>query len=121
VSNLAGCTLTPKSRQCPGRACQLNGSRDGFPPGDEFEGSGHSAEDKAERENPDVNIPPSAHESYEALKRFKLVDELPIVKLTLPLAKPSMPSATSNRSKTEGAWQVAGNLKMAGMAIHHDT
>jgi hypothetical protein len=46
---------------------------------------------------------------------------LPIVKLTLPLAKPSMPSATSNRSKTEGAWQVAGNLKMAGMAIHHDT
>ena len=46
---------------------------------------------------------------------------LPIVKLTLPLAKPSMPSATSNRSKTEGAWQLVGNLKMPGMAIHHDT
>jgi hypothetical protein len=54
VSNLAGGTLTPESPQCPGRACQLNGSRDGFPPGDEFEGSGHSAEDKPERENPDV-------------------------------------------------------------------
>lgn len=53
----------------------MNGSRDGFPPGDEFEGSDHSAEDKAERENPDVNIPPSAHEPYKSLKRFKLVDE----------------------------------------------
>jgi hypothetical protein len=53
----------------------VNGSRDGFPPGDGFEGSGHSAEDKPERENPDVNIPPSAHEPYKSLKRFKLVDE----------------------------------------------
>jgi hypothetical protein len=44
-----------------------------------------------------------------------------MVKLTLPLAKPSMPSATRNRSKTEGAWQLAGNLKMLGMAIHRDT
>ena len=59
----------------PGHACQVNGSRDGFPPGDEFEGSGHSAEDKPERENPDVNIPPSTHEPYESLKRVKLVDE----------------------------------------------
>jgi hypothetical protein len=93
----------------------VNGRRDVFPPGDQFEGSGHSAEDKPERENPDVNIPPSAHEPCKSLKRFKLVDEfLPIVKLTLPLAKPSMPSATSNRSKTEGAWQLAGNLKMPG-------
>ena len=75
MSNLAGCTLTPESRQCPGHACQVNGSRDGFPPGDEFEGSGHSAKDKPERENPDVNIPPSAHEPYKSLKRFKLVDE----------------------------------------------
>jgi hypothetical protein len=33
----------------------VNGSRDGFPPGDEFEGS--------------------AHEPYKSLKRFKLVDE----------------------------------------------
>jgi hypothetical protein len=39
---------------------------------------------------------------------------LPMVKLTLPLAKPSIPSTTSNRSKTEGAWQLAGNLKMPG-------
>jgi hypothetical protein len=43
------------------------------------------------------------------------------VKLTLPLAKLSMPSATSNRSKTEGAWQLAGNLKTPRMAIYHDT
>jgi hypothetical protein len=50
----------------------VNGSRDGFPPGDEFEGSGHSAEDKPERENPDVNIPPSAYKPYKSLKRFKL-------------------------------------------------
>ena len=59
----------------PGHACQVNGGRDGFPPGDEFEGSTHSAEDKPERENPDVNILPSAHEPYKSLKRFKLVDE----------------------------------------------
>jgi hypothetical protein len=43
------------------------------------------------------------------------------VKLTLPLAKPSMLSATSNRSETEGAWQLAGNVKTPGMAIHHHT
>ena len=48
---------------------------DGFPPGDKFEGFGHSAKDKPESENPDVNIPPSAHEPYKSLKRFKLVDE----------------------------------------------
>jgi hypothetical protein len=92
----------------------VNGSRVGFPPGDEFEGSGHSAEDKPERENPDVNIPPSAHEPYISLKRFKLVDEFADSEITLPLAKPSMPSATSNRNKTEGAWKLAGNLKMPG-------
>jgi hypothetical protein len=40
----------------------VDGSRDGFPPDDEFEGSGNSAKDKPERENPDVNIPLSAHE-----------------------------------------------------------
>ena len=60
MSNLAGRTPTPQGPHCPSHACQVNGSRDGFPPGDEFEGSGHSAEDKPERENPDGNIPPSA-------------------------------------------------------------
>ena len=75
MSNLAGSTLTPQSPQCPDRARQVNGSRDGFPPGDKFEGFDHSAKDKPESENPDVNIPPSAHEPYKALKRFKLVDE----------------------------------------------
>ena len=45
MSNLAGGTLTPQSPQCPGRARQK------------------------------VNIPPSAHEPYKSLKRFKLVDE----------------------------------------------
>jgi len=74
VSNLAGCTLSSEGPQCPGHASQVNGSRDGFPPGDEFEGSGHGAEDKPERENPDVNISPSAYEPYKSLKRFKLVD-----------------------------------------------
>ena len=54
MSNLTGGTATPQSPQCPGHACHVNGSRDGFPPGDEFEGSGHSAKDKPERENPDV-------------------------------------------------------------------
>jgi len=61
VSNLAGCTVSSDGPHCPSHhACQVNGSRDGFPPGDQFEGSGHSAEDKPERENPGVNIPPSA-------------------------------------------------------------
>ena len=60
MSNLAGCTVSSDGPHCPSHACQVNGSRDGFPPGDQFEGSGHSAEDKPERENPDVNIPPSA-------------------------------------------------------------
>jgi hypothetical protein len=92
----------------------VNGSRDDFPPGDEFQGSGHSARDKPERENPEVNIPPSAHEPYKSLKRFKLVDQFEDSKITHPLAKTSMPSATSNRRKTEGAWQLAGNLKMPG-------
>jgi len=47
---------------------------------------------------------------------------LPIVKLTLPLAKPAMPSVTSNRSKTEGAGQLAGEPENArAMAIYHDT
>jgi hypothetical protein len=54
------------------------------------------------------------HEPYKSLKRFKLVDEFADSEITLPLAKPSMPSATSNRSKTEGAWQLVGNLKMPG-------
>jgi hypothetical protein len=54
MSNLGGGTVTPQSPQRPGYACQVNGSRDGFPPGDQFEGAGHSAEDKPERENPDV-------------------------------------------------------------------
>jgi hypothetical protein len=76
VSNLAGGNLSSEGPQCPGHAYQLNGSRRGFPPGDEFEGSGHSAKDKPERENPDVNIPPSAYEACKSLKRFKLVDEL---------------------------------------------
>jgi hypothetical protein len=79
-------------------------SRDGFPASDEFEGSGHSAEDKLERENPDVNRSNALSSAMS----------LPIVKLRLPLAKPSMPSATTKRSKTEGAWQLAGSLKMPG-------
>jgi hypothetical protein len=57
----------------------VNGSRDGFPPGDEFEGSGHSAEDKAERENPDVNIPPSAHETEDTIERPQLADRFSVV------------------------------------------
>jgi hypothetical protein len=43
----------------------VNGSCDGFPPGDKFEGFGHSAKDEPESENPDVNIPPSAHEPLQ--------------------------------------------------------
>jgi len=91
VSNLGGGTVTPQSPQCPGYACQVNGSRDGFPPGDEFEGSGHSAEDKSERENPDVNIPPPAQEPYKSLKRFKLVDEFVDSEINASSGKPSMP------------------------------
>ena len=75
----------------PGHACQVNGSRDGFPPGDEFEGFGHSAEDKPEGENPDVNIPPSVHEPYKSLKRFKLVDEFADGEINASSGKPSMP------------------------------
>ena len=75
MSNLAGGTLTPQSLQCPGHACRVNGTRDGFPPGEEFEGSGRCAEDKPEREKSRGKIPPSAHEPYKSLKRFKLVDE----------------------------------------------
>jgi hypothetical protein len=94
---------------------------DGFPPGDKFEGFGHSAEDKPERENPDVNIPPSAHEPYKSLKRFKLVDEFADGEINASFGKTVDVSATNNRSRTEGAWQLAGNLKMPGMAIHRDT
>ena len=54
------------------------------------------------------------HEPYKSLKRFKLVDEFADSEITLPLAKPSMPSAMSNRSKTEGAWELVGNQKMPG-------
>ena len=75
----------------PGHACQVNGSRDGFPPGDEFEGAGHSAEDKPERENPDVSIPPSTQEPYKSLKRFKLVDEFVDSEINASSGKPSMP------------------------------
>ena len=75
MSNLAECTLSSEGPQCPGHACQVNGSREDFPLGDAPEGSGRSVKDKPERENPDVNIPPSAHEPYKSLKRFKLVDE----------------------------------------------
>ena len=79
MSNLAQCTLTPESPQCPGHACQLNGSRDGFPPGDEFEGSGGSATDKPEHENPDVNIPPSAHETEDTIESPQLADRFSVV------------------------------------------
>jgi len=80
--------------------------KDGFPPGDKFEGFGHSAEDKPERKNPDVNIPPSAHEPYKSLKRFKLVDEFADGEITLPLAKPSMfqPRTTEAEPKARGSW-----------------
>jgi hypothetical protein len=54
VSNLAECTLSSEGPRCPGHTYQVNGSGEDFPPGDEFEGSGQSAEDKPERENPDV-------------------------------------------------------------------
>jgi len=73
VSNLAG-ALTPQSPQCPCLARQVNGSRDGFPPGDKFEGFGHSAKNKPERENPDA-IFAVRPQAYKSLKRFKLVDE----------------------------------------------
>ena len=63
----------------------------------------------------------SAHEPYKSLKGFKLVGEFGDSEINASFGKPSMPSATSNRSKTEGASQLAGNLKMLGMAIHHDT
>ena len=36
MSNLSGCTLSPKGPQCLGHACQLNGRRGGFRGGDEF-------------------------------------------------------------------------------------
>ena len=79
MSNLAGGTLTPQSPQCPGPARQVNGSRDGFPPGDKFERSGHSAKDKPERENPDVNIPPSAHETEDTIETCQLADRFSVV------------------------------------------
>ena len=58
---------------------------------------------------------------YETLKRFKLVDDFADNEINASFGKPLMPSTISNRSKTEGAWQSAENLKMRGMAIHHDT
>ena len=107
MSNLAACTLTPQSPQCPGHACQVNGSRDGFPPGDKFEGFGHSAKDKPERENPDVNIPPSAHEPFtNRSNALSSSMSLPIVKLTLPLANRRclQPRVTEARPKARGSW-----------------
>ena len=59
----------------------------------------------------------SAHEPYKSLKGFKLVGEFGDSEINASFGKPSMPSATSNRSKTEGASQLAGNLKMLGMAF----
>jgi hypothetical protein len=56
------------------------------------------------------------HEPYKSLKRFKLVDEFADSEIALPLVKPSMPSATSNRSKPKarGSWSETrkcnGNL-----------
>ena len=47
----------------------------------------HSAKDKPERENPDVNIPPSAHEPYKSLKRFKPVDEFADNKINASFGK----------------------------------
>jgi hypothetical protein len=106
VSNLAGGTLTPQSPQCPGRAWQVNGSRDGFPPGDKFEGSGQSGKDKPERENPDVNIPPSAHEPYKSLKRFKLVDEFADSEINASFGKTvdAFSHATEAKPKARGSW-----------------
>jgi hypothetical protein len=89
-----------------GQACQVNGNRAGFPPGVEFEGSGHSAEDKPERANPDVNIPPSAYEACKSLKRFKLVDEFADSEITLPLENRRclQPRATEAKPKARGSW-----------------
>jgi hypothetical protein len=80
--------------------------KDGFPPGDKFEGFGHSAEDKPERENPDVIFrrpPTSLTNRSNALSSSM---SLPMVKLTLPLAKPSMfqPRTTEAEPKARGSW-----------------
>ena len=114
MSNLAGGTLTPQSPQCPSRACQLNGSRGGFPPGDEFEGSGHSAKDKPERENPDVNIPPSAHEPYKSLKRFKLVDEFADSEINTSFGKTVDAFSHEQQKQNRRRVAVGRKLKMPG-------
>src|SRR5262249_17485728 len=79
VSNLAACTVTPGSPHCPGGACQMNGSGDSFPAGDEFEGSSRSAADQPKRENPDVNVSPSADETEETIETPQLADRFSVV------------------------------------------
>jgi hypothetical protein len=90
----------------------VNGSRDGFPPGNEFESSGYSAKDKPERENPDVNIPPSAHEPYKSLKRLKLVDEFADSEINASFSKTVDAFSHEQQKQNRRAWQLAGNLKM---------
>lgn len=114
MSNLAGCTLSSEGPQCPGHACQVNGSRDGFPPSDEFEGSGHSAEDKPERKNPDVNIPPSAHEPYKSLKRFKLVDEFADSEINASFGKNVDAFSHEQQKQNRRRVAVGRKLKMPG-------
>src|SRR5688500_14216143 len=69
VSSLRGRRPAPER---PGGAGDVDGSSGGLPPGDEFEGSGHVAEDEAESEKPDVNIAPTAYEPEEAIEGAQL-------------------------------------------------
>jgi hypothetical protein len=99
----------------------VNGSRDGFPPGDQFEGAGHSAEDKPERENPDVIFRRPPRSLTNRSNAFSSSMSLSIVKLTLLLVNRRClePRATEAKPQARGSWP--GNLKMPGMAIHRDT
>ena len=115
MSNLAGGTLTPQSPQCPGRACQLNDSRDGLPQGDEFEGSGGSATDKPEHKNPDVNIPPSAHETEDTIESPQLADRFSVVANDACARQCVQHLCANKESKIiEGVWQFSGNAEVPG-------
>src|SRR5688500_17347542 len=74
VSSLPGRLPTP---QPPGGAGKVDGRGGGFPPGDDFERPGHTAEEEAKREDPDVNIPPSADQPEEAIERPELGHRFP--------------------------------------------
>ena len=55
----------------------MDGGGGGFPPGDDFECPGHAAEEETEREDPDVNIPASTHETEEAIEGAELGHRFP--------------------------------------------